>query len=278
MARHNFGEKTTEYSAKQRKEIPVWVSPKFTEARKKAVEMIDSERYGLSDSDFWILMNETKSGKMGYTGLIISHNGCLKINAALPSEKKFRPSCVSLDKDGYGDSLVYSYCNDEQGIYEVGEVSAANCKNSYPYAIAFKRLFDRVVLKVSELAFAGVYGEDESDEFRRSALQDQKTSEHKADSTNSNDDDLPFEFVPASRVPTITKEQQQEIGNLVKDVFGGDALSSAAFAAVTGYSRAHLASMTIPATAYESVISKLTLSPEDAKKVLEELRHGRTDA
>lgn len=92
------------------------------------------------------------------------------------------------------------------------------------------------------------------------------------------DDDLPFEFAEASRVPTITKEQQQEIGKLVKEVFGGDSLSSAAFSAVTGYSRAQLASMTIPATEYDSVISKLTLSPEDAKKVLEELRHGRTDA
>lgn len=250
MARHNFGEKNTEYSAKQHKEVPVWRSPKFEEARKKAVEMIESEKYGLSDSDFWILMNETKSGKMGYTGLIISHNGCLKINAALPSEKKFRPSCVSLDKEGYGGSLVYSYCNDDQGIYEVGEVSTTNCKNAYPYAMAFKRLFDRVVLKTSELAFAGVYGEDESDDFKRSASQDQKTPEPKADSIN--DDDLPFEFAQASRVPTINKDQQQEIGNLVKEVFCGDALSSAAFAAVTGYTRAQLAAMTIPAAEYDS--------------------------
>ena len=92
------------------------------------------------------------------------------------------------------------------------------------------------------------------------------------------DDDMPFEFVRASRVPTITKAQQQEIGKLVKEVFGGDALSSAAFQAVTGFSRAQLAAMTIPATEYDFVISKLTLLPEDAKKVLEELRHGRTDA
>lgn len=276
MKRHDFGEKSVEYSVKQRKEIPVWVSPKFVEARKKAIEMIDSEKYGLSDSDFWILMNETKSGKMGYTGLIISHNGCLKINAALPAEKKFRPSCVSLDKEGYNESLVYSYCNDEQGIYEVGEVAQQNCKNPYPYAMAFKRLFDRVVLKTSELAFSGVYGEDEGDEFKRSVSIDPK--EQDPENNPLNGDDLPFEFAQASRVPTITKEQQQEIGRLVKDVFGGDALSSAAFTAVTGYTRAQLAAMTIPSDDYESIISKLTLDREYAQKVLEELRHGRENA
>ena len=109
-------------------------------------------------------MNETKTGKMAYTGLIISHNGCLKINDAL--ESKFDPTCVSVDKDGFGGSLVYTYCNYEQGIYEVGEVSKGNCKNEYPYAMAFKRLFDRVVLKLSKLAYAGIYSDSEADEFK----------------------------------------------------------------------------------------------------------------
>jgi hypothetical protein len=98
-----------------------------------------------------------------YTGLIISHNGCLKINDCL--ESKFNPDCVSYDKDGYNGSLVFSYCNAEQGIYEVGEVSKSNCKNDYPYAMAYKRLFDRVVLKLSKLAYSGIYSDSESDEF-----------------------------------------------------------------------------------------------------------------
>lgn len=159
----NFGEKQTEYSAKHGGEIPVWQSPKYMESKKKAEEIIESGKYGVATSDFWILMNATKSGKMAYTGLIISHNGCLKINDRL--ESKFSPSCVSVDKDGYRGSLVYSYCNDEQGIYEVGEVSTSNCKNEYPYAMAYKRLFDRVVLKLSKLAYAGIYSDSEADEF-----------------------------------------------------------------------------------------------------------------
>ena len=75
-----FGEKKEEWSPKQGKNIPVWQSPKYIESRNKANELLDSGQYGLAESDFWILMNETKSGKLGYTGLIISHNGCCYIS------------------------------------------------------------------------------------------------------------------------------------------------------------------------------------------------------
>ena len=162
-----FNEKKEEYSVKQGKNIPVWQTDKYLESRDKAVEIIKSEKYALKEGDFWINMNETKSGKMAYTGLIISHNGCLKINDALPAEQKFRPGCVSLDKEGYGNSLVYSYCCDEQGIYEVGEVNPKNCRIDYPYAMAFKRMMDRVILKSSKLAYAGIYSEVEADEFKQ---------------------------------------------------------------------------------------------------------------
>lgn len=168
-----FNEKEKEYSKKQGKEIPVWQSPKYVESRTLAVEIIKSGTYGLTEADFWILMNETKSGKMGYTGLIISHNGCLKINDKLAPEMKFDPECVTINENGYNGSLVFFYCNKTQGIFETGEVSAKNCSNDYPYAMAEKRLFDRVVLKNSKLAYAGIYGEDEADEFRRT-IEDEK--------------------------------------------------------------------------------------------------------
>lgn len=160
-----FGEKQMEWSMKHGAEVPVWQSPKYVESREKAVEIIQSGKYGLQESDFWILKNATKNGSMAYTGLIISHNGCLKINDSLTS--KFDPESVSVDKDGYRGSLVFSYCNGEQGIFEVGEVSQTNCKNEYPYAMGIKRLFDRVVLKLSKLAYAGIYSDSEADEFAK---------------------------------------------------------------------------------------------------------------
>lgn len=169
MSNYNFGEKKTEYNAKLGKECEVWQTPKYLEAKKKAIETIESENLKgvIVESDFWILMNATKSGKMAYTGLILSHNGCLKINDAMPDGKKFVPESVTLDKDGYNNSLVYSYCNNEQGLYEVGEVSAKNCTNAYPYAMALKRCFDRVVLKLSKLAYSGIYSDSESEEFTK---------------------------------------------------------------------------------------------------------------
>lgn len=57
---YNFNEKTAEWSAKQKKEIPVWVSPKYTQSRKKAIEIIEAYKT-VNDGDFWILMNETKT-------------------------------------------------------------------------------------------------------------------------------------------------------------------------------------------------------------------------
>lgn len=177
MATIRFGEKAKEHSTKQGTEIAVLKTAKYEASKKKAIEMIDSGKYDLTDADFWILMNETKSGKMMYTGLIISHNGCLKINDKLPEELKFKPSCVRENATGYRNSLVFTYNNDGQGIYEVGEVNDKNCKNEYPYAMAFKRLFDRVVLKTSKLAFSGIYSEVEADEF---SVHEEPTAEKKA--------------------------------------------------------------------------------------------------
>ena len=156
---YKFNEKDVEYYNGE--ELEVWQSPKYKESKEKAIAMIKDEKYNLNEGDFWILMR-TKTSKMIYTGLIISHNGCLKINDSL--ENKVNPKCFELDKDGYNGSLVYTYIDDD--TFEVGEVSKTNCKNEYPYAMAFKRCFDRVVLKKSKLAFSGIYSESEAEEFK----------------------------------------------------------------------------------------------------------------
>lgn len=219
----DFNEKTHEWSAKQGKEIPVWVSPKYQQSRAKALEII--KKYdNINEGDFWILMNETKSGKMAYTGLIISHNACCKINATQIEAKQFVPSSMTLDKDGYADSLVYTYINDQQGIYEVGEVSKVNCKNSYPYAMALKRCFDRVVLKLCGLAFDGVYSDSEADEFKeqpteikeQSDFEDDKISKLKAktlkDLCEQTGTDLPkvLEYYKISAIEEMTSSQYAE--------------------------------------------------------------------
>lgn len=166
-ATYNFGEKKEENI--NGKKIPVeFHTPKYNEAKNKATELLNSEKYKgvLEPSDFWILVNTyANKTKAMYSGLIISHDGCLKINDVLEDKLRFKPECMSLDKEGYNNSLVYSYICPEQGLYEVGEVSKDNCKNDYSYAMALKRCFDRVVLKNSRIAYSGIYSDSESDEF-----------------------------------------------------------------------------------------------------------------
>lgn len=157
-----FEEKQMEWSSKQQKEVQVILSNKYKEAKKKAIDLIKNKEYGLCEADFWILKNETKEGKIMYTTLILSHNGCLKINDSL--ESKFKPSAVEIIQNGYKNELVFRYCDEEQGIFEVGEVSEKNCKNEYPYAMALKRCFDRVVLKLSKLAYVGIMSDSEAED------------------------------------------------------------------------------------------------------------------
>lgn len=175
---YDFGEKKEENI--NGKTIPVKMhTSKYIEAKKKATELLNNDKYKgvLEPSDFWILVNTyDNKTKAKYSGLIISHDGCLKINDLLEEKLKFKPECMALDKEGYNNSLVYSYMCPEQGLYEVGEVSKDNCKNDYPYAMALKRCFDRVVLKNSKIAYSGIYSDSESDEFLKRSDESESTT------------------------------------------------------------------------------------------------------
>ena len=213
--KYNFGEKEEEQG------LEVWQSPKYKESKKKAIEMIESGKYDLSEADFWILMNKTRSGEtMAYTGLIISHNGCLKINDKL--DNKVNSKCFSLDKEGYKNSLVYTYVDDD--TYEVGEFNLENGKNNYPYAMAFKRCFDRVVLKKSKLAYAGIYSEAEADEFKEPVekkasgiTENQRTIISKL--TEKSQKSL-FDKFGVSSIDELTIEQASEIVKAINDKKG----------------------------------------------------------
>ena len=168
--------KKMEYNSKAGANTKTWESPKFLEGKKKAVEIIDKTEYGLTEADFWIL--KTYSAKtVTYAGLIISHNGCLKINDKLAAEAKFVPSRVSWVRNGAGD-LVLQYLHDKQGLLEFGEASIKNCTNASPFAMVLKRLQDRVILKNSKIAFSGIMSEVESEEFKRTEREDQEKADN----------------------------------------------------------------------------------------------------
>lgn len=169
------------------------MSKKYAETKKKATEIINSGKYDLTENDFWTLkqyINSANENVCLYNGLIISHNGCLKINDKL--EHPFLSKCCTEPieftyfkksgkeiKEVKGYRQVYSEAknayvvidentkarvNGNEDIYEVGEISTENLMNDYPFAMLLKRLFDRVVLKKSKLAFMGIMSEAEIDD------------------------------------------------------------------------------------------------------------------
>jgi hypothetical protein len=188
-----FNEKKFEFF--NGKDLPVVITPKYTEAKNKALEAINGTYKDiLSEADFWILMNTNKAkDKMLYSGLIISHNGCLKINDSLPLERRFKPSALSRT-EGWKGALIYTYCDDE--IFEVGEVTEENCKNAYPHAMALKRCFDRVVLKKCKLAYGGIMSDSESEEFREPEreLKEEPKEKVKSEKTMGLKDALAIEY------------------------------------------------------------------------------------
>lgn len=177
ITQYNFGEKKSEKwknsKTYQWEDLEVWQTPKYIQSKKKAIELIEDGKYFLDEGDFWILKNKGGS-KLCYTGLIISHNGCLKINDQLESDLKFKPSCVSFVKDEAEKVKVMQYINEDQGVYEFGEISPKNCNNDYPYAMVLKRLMDRVILKNSKVGFFGIYSDSESEDFKEK-LDDQES-------------------------------------------------------------------------------------------------------
>lgn len=179
LNKYNFGEQLQEDDKK------VIITEKYWQSKEKAIEMIEAD-YGLTVADFWILKTMSRSREyVIYNGLIISHNGCLKINDWLVKQGNgFKSECLSdpilTEWNGArGLRQVYKETPDEayvangklvvtgSDLYEVGEISTDNLKNPYPFAMLLKRTFDRVVLKKSKLAYFGVYSEEEADEFKQ---------------------------------------------------------------------------------------------------------------
>jgi hypothetical protein len=76
----------------------------------------------------------------------------------------FDPPSV-LEANGIGKSValcVVGKVGDDKREWSIGEASPANCKNSYPYAMAEKRAKDRVVLKLIGL-HGHIYSDEEFD-------------------------------------------------------------------------------------------------------------------
>ena len=111
-----------------------------------------AEKYQLSQNDFWF---HTQSKQW-----IITHDACMKIaykeNIQFGSPTVFRDSNSDVAMIGdakRGNKIEWS----------TGEASPKNCKMSYPFAMAEKRLKDRLILKLINAYEYGISSEVEAD-------------------------------------------------------------------------------------------------------------------
>ena len=120
------------------------------------------EKYDLdSKQDFWNLTGNV---------YIITHNAVQKI---AKMENVIFEDPIIIDSSREHCVLKGNACiiNDGKKISEewtFGEADLKlNCKNKYPYAMAEKRLKDRLTLKLISAYEYGVYSEEEADDFKR---------------------------------------------------------------------------------------------------------------
>ena len=127
------------------------------------------KKYNLEEDDIFIL----KFG--GKDKPIIRRSGIERIQNLLKIEVKFEiqkvsddlKSCIVLGtgvimgKDDKGNPRPVVGCQ------SFGEVAPYNNTLKFPIAMAEKRCLARIVIKIAGLAQLGIYGEDESEDFKK---------------------------------------------------------------------------------------------------------------
>ena len=117
-----------------------------------------AKKYNLKKSDFW----EMKFG--GKSNWIITHDAVEKI--ADVEVIKFHKPEVFRDNNS-NVAMLGSATKGDKHIWSTGESSSYNNKNPYNFAMAEKRLKDRLVLKIINAYEYGIYSDVEADDFKK---------------------------------------------------------------------------------------------------------------
>ena len=118
-----------------------------------------ANEFNLTKSDFW----ELKRG--GKSAWILTHDACEKI--AYQKGIVFETPQIFRDNNSNVAMLGTGVLGDRTE-WTTGEASPTNCKMSYNWAMAEKRLKDRLTLKLINAYEYGIYSEVEADSFTRS--------------------------------------------------------------------------------------------------------------
>jgi len=117
-----------------------------------------AKKYHLNKSDFWELKRGTLSK------WIITHDAVEKI-AYIEGITFSKPELLrNIDTDV---AILGEATLKERTEWSTGEASPKNCKAPYPFAMAEKRLKDRLTLKLINAYQYGIYSDVEADAFKR---------------------------------------------------------------------------------------------------------------
>lgn len=117
-----------------------------------------AKKYELSKEDFW----ELKRGSL--SKWIVTHDAVEKI-AYKEGIEFLKPEFIRNDKN---DVAILGFANlKDRSEWSIGEASPNNCKAPYPFAMAEKRLKDRLTLKLINAYEYGIYSDVEADAFKR---------------------------------------------------------------------------------------------------------------
>jgi hypothetical protein len=117
-----------------------------------------AQKYNLSKDDFWELKRGTRSM------WIITHDACEKIAA----KENIQFGAPTIYRDSNQDvAIVGDAKRGNKVIWSTGEASPKNCKAPYMFAMAEKRLKDRLILKLINAYEYGIYSDSEADNFKK---------------------------------------------------------------------------------------------------------------
>ena len=115
-----------------------------------------AKKYNLSGSDFWEL--PMKKGTW-----ILSHDACEKI----ADIEKITFEYPEIHNGTNSVAMIGKATKADKTIWSTGEANPQNCKNQYMWAMAEKRLKDRLTLKLINAYEYGIYSEEEADDFKK---------------------------------------------------------------------------------------------------------------
>ena len=165
------------------------------------------QKYGLNPSE------DSFKSPQGWT--IITRNGIDKIQANAGIDIKY--DAIVVERDFVVVKAKASLLADKEIFIETfGEAdrgAKGNCRQNYPVAMAEKRAMSRAVLKLSGFyAIDGVYGQDESDDFKKGPSEKQGITSRAI--SKANDMILRGEKTAEEMIEIL--EENYEVGESIK--------------------------------------------------------------